>query len=148
VEKTFDIPALPGYEDAGIAYGGGSVWVAEWVAACCGAVFRLDSRTGAVEQTVRTGAPGPLLAENGRIWLALEDLVLIDAKKNLVAGSIHLGARPRAVAVGSGSLWAAVEDGRVVRISPQSGRVVQTIRVGGTPSGLAVDRDTVWVAIA
>jgi hypothetical protein len=146
VEKTFQIPALVS-DDAGIAFGNGSVWVAEWASACCGAVFRLDPRTGVVQHAIRTGAPGPLVAETGRVWLLLDDLVLIDAEKNLVAGSIHLGARPTALAVGSGSLWAAVEDGSVVRIDPQSGKVVQTIRVGGIPSGLAVDRDTVWVAV-
>jgi YVTN family beta-propeller protein len=147
VAKTFDVPALVGDEDAHIAYGEGSVWVAEWISACCGRIFRLGPRTGAVRQTIKVGAPGPLLVENGRVWLALDELVLIDAKNNLVSGSIPLGGRPLALAAGRDSLWAALNNGKVVRINPESREVVRTIQVGGTPSGIAIADGTVWVAV-
>lgn len=148
VERTFDLPALRGQDqDAYIAFGEGSVWVAAWSSGCCGTVVRLDPQTGAVKQTIKTAAPGPLLVDGGRVWLALGNLVEIDARDNLVAGSIDLGAAPVGLAKDRGSLWVAVDDGRVVRIEPESGRVVQTIRVGGKPSGIAVGGDTVWVAV-
>ena len=68
-----------------------------------------------------------------------------------VTGTIEVGAFPRAVAVGDGSVWATVDiadggsdDHQLVRIDPATGRIVSTITVFEA-GDVAVGHGDVWV---
>jgi YVTN family beta-propeller protein len=58
--------------------------------------------------------------------------------------------------VGAGSVWVtsdyrvdgAPEDVVVVRIDPQTNRVVETIAVGGHPIDVAATKSATWVSVA
>jgi serine/threonine-protein kinase len=65
----------------------------------------------------------------------------------VVDKTIDVGPEPRGVAAGFGSVWVAVGGAdSVVRIDPQSGKVIQTIDVGHGPEGITVGPKSVWVA--
>jgi streptogramin lyase len=97
------------------------------------------------------GAPVALAADDGGLWVAMGDggLVRIDAaslRSKPVAG---VGFSPEALAVGSGSIWAATDAG-VYRLDGDTGAVKAIIPIGGGSSEtldweiVAVD-DAVWV---
>ena len=62
---------------------------------------------------------------------------------------IKVGAEPRYLAVGAGSVWVTSYDsGDVYRIDPTTDKVVQRIAVGPGPQGISVDRHGVHVDAA
>jgi peptide/nickel transport system substrate-binding protein len=72
---------------------------------------------------------------------------VVDSSTAHVAGSVPLGAAPRSIAYGEGSVWATMPDqGSVSRIDPSTNTVQQTIEAGKGPSGIAVGDGFVWVA--
>jgi DNA-binding beta-propeller fold protein YncE len=70
----------------------------------------------------------------------------INPKKNQLAAIINL--EPGCcIAVGEGAVWATgVNSKRLLRIDPQSNKVVARIGVGDFPEGLAVAFGSVWVS--
>ena len=73
-------------------------------------------------------------------------LGLIDLERGTLIGSVPLGSRPGAVAIGEGGVWVTLPDrGTVVEIDPDTRAVVDTIPVGADPSGIAVGAGSVWV---
>jgi YVTN family beta-propeller protein len=83
------------------------------------ALWRLDPTNGRVAQTIPFGNPRP-------------------------------GYPPTmTVALGGGAIWVATyDDGKLVRINPQTGDVVATIHIGGHPSGVAFGANRVWVTVS
>ena len=102
-----------------MVYGAGAAWVGNWHD---NSVSRIDPATNRV-----VGSPIPI-------------------------GFHHAGN----LVVGAGDLWvtsdyranAAAEDVVVVRIGPQSNRVVETITVDGHPIDVAAAGGAVWVSVA
>ena len=73
-------------------------------------------------------------------------VAIIDPRSNRVTGQIAVGAGPRALALGNGSLWVAnTLDQNVSRVDLASGNVTRVIAVGGVPKSLAMGRNVVWV---
>jgi YVTN family beta-propeller protein len=73
-------------------------------------------------------------------------LAAIDVHSDRVTGVVAVGARPSAVAFGSGSLWVAnLDDQNISRVDPTMLRTVHTITVVGPPTGIAASADGVWV---
>ena len=74
-------------------------------------------------------------------------VALVDADEERVVGSVPVGRRPVAMAVGFGSIWVAnADDGTVSRIDPDRREVVRTIGIGAPAVDLAVGHDALWVA--
>jgi YVTN family beta-propeller protein len=74
-------------------------------------------------------------------------VAIIDAVSNEVQGSVPVGVRPSAVAVGHGAVWVGnLDDESVARINPNTRLVERSIALDSTPTGLAVGEGFVWAA--
>src|SRR5207248_10531412 len=61
-------------------------------------------------------------------------------------GQVSVGARPMAIASGSGSLWVANLDDRTIsRVDPTTLQTLGTIPVADPPTGIAAADGRVWV---
>jgi class 3 adenylate cyclase/DNA-binding beta-propeller fold protein YncE len=136
--------ASAGY--AGIAAGGGALWVAGNDANHT--VWRIDPATRLVTAIPLPFAPQAIAAGYGGTWVLDQrgdTVATIDWATNRLGQRIHVGLHPSAVAVGANFVWVANElGGTVSRIDPQQGRV-KNVRVGRHPIGLAVGLGAVWV---
>ena len=98
------------------------------LAAIAGAVVRLS---GSGSASVRVGA---------------DSLAVIDPRSNTVVGSAPVGARPGAIAFGSGSLWVAnMDDQNVSRVDPATLQTTRVLTVDGIPTGIAASTNAIWV---
>jgi YVTN family beta-propeller protein len=97
---------------------------------------------------------GPLLIEGGSLWVASfsyetgrkGDITRIDAATKRPVKYLRVGARPKALAFGHGSVWVANKDDETLtRIDPSTSRVTATIRLGFVPSSLVASTDAIWV---
>lgn len=71
----------------------------------------------------------------------------IDTRTDRVVGQVAVGARPSAIAFGSGSLWVAnLDDQSVSRVDPTTLRTLRTLPLRDTPTGIAAAGGGVWVA--
>jgi YVTN family beta-propeller protein len=74
-------------------------------------------------------------------------VALVDPQSNSVVDAVQVGARPRGVAVGEGSVWVANQDDKTLsRIDAATHDLVRTITLDATPTGVAVGLGAVWVA--
>jgi len=94
---------------------------------------------------------GTLLAtrreQSPAVHVLANSLAVIDPRSDEVVSVVPVGARPGAVAFGSGALWVAILDDRTVqRIDPETLAVTRTIPVGDAPTALAATTDDVWAA--
>ena len=81
------------------------------------------------------------------IELTPNTVAVIDPASNKVVGSVPVGVRPDAVAVGEGAIWVTnLDDRSLTRIDPDTRTVVRTIPLSATPTGVAVGANAVWVA--
>jgi peptide/nickel transport system substrate-binding protein len=132
---------------AGLAFGDGSVWVANTFD---GTVTRINARTGTVIRTIPVGGQAGQLAWGaGAVWVtdAADGTVSrIDPATGAVTDTIHVGNGPAGVAFGDGSVWAVNSlDGTVTRINPATRAVTHTIQVGSGAAGIAAGAGAVWV---
>ena len=147
--------------------GGGEILVTEtdvWVNDAEGGLLtRLVLATGEVGR-VGIRARGLVPAGERRIWVAADDparISLVDAASLRTFRSIRLGMPSvelfrRLLARGDGDLWTVVPvpgrteigegAGVVVRIDPETGKVVQRVRVGRTPWEIAYGVSALWVS--
>jgi YVTN family beta-propeller protein len=74
-------------------------------------------------------------------------VAIVDLESGELTGSVPLGSRPGAVAMGEGSVWIALPDrGAVIQIDTETMGITDTVPVGANPVGIAVSADSVWVA--
>jgi YVTN family beta-propeller protein len=144
-----DIPV--GERPSAIAYGFGSIWVAN---SDSGTVTRIDAKTKRVLATIGDGGDVSDLALGfGAVWVADGNsgtLTRLDPQSNTVGDTIRFGSsdplRPKPVfnvAVGAGSVWVTREPG-VLRIDPSTTRVTGTLRTRPA-TGIAVGGGRLWV---
>jgi DNA-binding SARP family transcriptional activator/DNA-binding beta-propeller fold protein YncE len=106
------------------------------------AILAHDPALEAPEAAVGVSRPARHAATTGP-----NSVVRIDPELNRVVGSVPVGRRPVAVAVGHGSVWVAnADDGTVSRIDPDSMAVVRTIGIAAAAIDLAIGPDSVWAA--
>ena len=83
------------------------------------------------------------------VTVAPNSLAVIDPLGDRVVAAVAVGARPGAVAFGSGSLWTAnLDDQTVSRIDPRTLRVLRAVALEGPPTGIAAAGDGLWVVQA
>ncbi len=58
---------------------------------------------------------------------------------------VQIGGQPQDAVLAGGSLWVTDFGGRVIRVDPRSGKVVERIAVGGHPQAIAAGDGAVWV---
>ena len=86
-----------------------------------------------------------------RLWFAIVLASFLPAAASAAApelrAKVRTGSGPCGAASGFGSVWVAVyATGRLVRIDPQTNRVVQRIRIARGVCPLAIAAGSVWVA--
>ena len=143
-----------------LATGEGALWaITGWE---LDTIERIDATTNAVVATIPLGRIGEthgwrygLAVGAGAIWvLAPTSLWRIDSTTKRYMGSVPLyhSAEDSSVATGEGAVWVASRDGTLLRVDPDSQRVVEIPL--GRPAyladrwdALAVGEGSVWVAI-
>ena len=165
------IASIPAPAVGGIAVGGGAVWVANMNPRT---VTRIDPATNAVVATIPLGEPDYLWGPT-RLAFAHDSLWALDGKSNSVlridpqasrvVASIPLGT-PTQVSTGalgivatSDAVWVAnrwptteAPGGSVVRIDPQSNRIVARLALGSNPEGfgptaITAGSSAIWVGV-
>src|SRR5829696_1190727 len=148
VAQTIPIPGPSGYSVTAIAFGLGSVWVAQ----AGGTVSRIDPATGAVGDPIIVGnEPSALAVGSEAVWVAnaLEDTVQrIDPDTNAVMATIRVPKRPGGIVAGAGMVWVTGSgDGTVSKIDPRTNEVVETREVGNSPVGAEASNGKLWVTV-
>ena len=95
------------------------------------------------------GVPTDVEATADATWVAtsLGTIVRVDPATNEPVARIDAGGSIVALERGLGALWAIdVFGARLLRIDPESDRIVRETRVDALPSGLAIGHGLVWVA--
>jgi hypothetical protein len=72
--------------------------------------------------------------------------VRVDARQEAIVRTYDVGGSPLGVAVADDGVWAASDDGTVVRIDPET-NVVASVVVGGAPRVVDVGAAEVWVSV-
>ena len=141
--------AAVGSQPTAVAYGEGSVWVANYLDRT---IQRIDPRTNVAGSGFGglSGNPTGIAVGGGFAWVTTfqgEELTQIDPANNL-AKPLAVPTGSRAVAFGEGAVWVVNDvQGTVIRIDPmtQSLRSIE-LPAGAAPSGVAVGGGSVWVA--
>jgi streptogramin lyase len=135
---------------AGVAVGGGAVWVASRVDPPV--VYRIDPKTKQVAATIDSGHPtsGAVTYQDPYLWAANADgyLTRIDSRTNR-ATAFDVGSPEWPVLVSDGqSIWiSAPLDNLVARFNPATGAITRTVPTGGSrPQGFAFLGSDIWVA--
>jgi DNA-binding beta-propeller fold protein YncE len=155
LERVSGIP----HHRGGPAVGEGSVWVHVG-----GKVLRIDPKTAKVVATIPThGSLGSIAFGAGAVW-ALEQshlwpnsenlLSRIDPSSNQVTKTIHIGSGAFSVAVGEGAVWVTQSEpdtasvpapGKLLRIEPQSLRIVRAIPLWRRPGKVVIAAGSLWI---
>lgn len=132
-----------------LAAGAGAVWV---TLPNADSIVRIDPDTNTVVARVHLSQqPCAFLAAGKRtVWAAgghcSGSVMRINSRRNAPAGVVTSMSAPVGVVVGFGSVWVADLDARqIVRIDPNTERVVGRLPVRGLPVRLAVGFGSLWV---
>jgi virginiamycin B lyase len=126
----------------------------DWVLNCAdGILERRDTKTAAVEKTIKTGAAAHaragLAVSPDSVWLFTDEkttLSRVDPAENKIVAEMRLGAGCNSIAFGETSLWVTCpSEKRVLRIDPLLNVVSQRIEVSAEPFSIAVGEGSVWV---
>jgi YVTN family beta-propeller protein len=143
-----------GTRPGGIAFGSGSLWVANLDDRT---ISRVDPKTlnrlGAI--TVG-GPPTGIAAAGGRVWVVVSSATAtsvsarrIDPQFNRIDQKVPIGnvvpGSPGAVAAQGDVLWIAPYSGELTRLDPQTGRVVEHVDPNAAPAGIGGGARAVWV---
>jgi YVTN family beta-propeller protein len=139
-----------GVRPEAIAYGAGSLWVANRAG---NTVVRVDPKHDRILETIQVaGAPTALTVTGRDVWVAsfnADSVWRINADSGTVVRPIQVGIRPAAIVGDEAGVWVANSgDNTVQRLDPITGNADAPIGVGNGPDGLALDRKTLWVANA
>jgi virginiamycin B lyase len=131
----------------------GAVWIASRGEGERGVLLRVDpARQRVVAEVPVDGVPTAVAAGPTTAWVATAGgrVLVVDAKRNRVTGSVNSGGGPllgfsQTIALGGGGVWLAEPFAeQVVRIDPANRRVVARIQAGAA-TNLAVGQGAVWV---
>jgi YVTN family beta-propeller protein len=121
-------------------------------------VARIDPRRRRVVQTIGIGAPPSSLAfGEGALWIATGSagtIVKVDPVSGTIVETLDLaGSRfapdpTFAVAAGFGAVWVASGADAVLRVDPETSRVVRRVATPAVPIALTLGTYAVWAALA
>ena len=150
VQRTVPLASIP----TDLAVGRTAVWTTNPLGAASGTVSRVDERTGETRDVTIRGAdvadlfapstPNALaLDDGGGTWTNTVHGQLVRIKRGQVRDfDIGRGHSIDGIAFGAGSIWIASSvDDTVIRVDPQTGRVIKTISISterGPPPGRGV----------
>jgi len=126
----------------------------DWALDCAdGILERRDTKTGAVEKAVKTGAAAHartgLAVTADSVWVFTDEkttLSRVDPADNKIVAEMRLSAGCNSIAFGETSLWVTCpSEKRVLRIDPLLNVVNQRIEVSAEPFSVAVGEGSVWV---
>lgn len=138
--------------------GFGSVWVTNGED---GTVTRIDPANNSVLDTITVGpVPYQLAAAGGGMWVATQDAaVKIDPLSDRVTRRVPFPHSPNTktpdmagvgLAADERGVWVSTAVGTVLRLRPDDGRLVATIRIlpaaHTSPGAVAIDGNSVWVS--
>ena len=93
-----------------------------WASNETGGIFRMDPKTGAIENEIDMANPSRLLATTDAIWFTSYPTGVvgrIDPATNEVVYKVQLGGNPNGITEGFGSIWVSdTANGRLFRIDP------------------------------
>ena len=133
-----------------IVWDGEAVWVANMGSRT---VSRIDPATNSVTDSVYVQTPVFALAVGGgRLWMTSlgtsafpGNLAWVDLATRRLGGRTFVATTPEGVAWDGSYVWVTALSGKVQRIDPQSGQVLETLDVGGWPFGIVFDARWMWV---
>jgi DNA-binding SARP family transcriptional activator/outer membrane protein assembly factor BamB len=147
-----------------IAYGDDALWVAAGVAG--EQLARLDPRTGGaldrvgVDHVGRVASLGVLAAAAGALWgrpFSYTTLFKFDANTGSVLAAVPAEAAAAGIALGDNALWVVLSDNALLRVNPESARVVKRLRLPLDVTLAGLDRaatgtvvageDAVWILV-
>ena len=147
VSKRFEVP---GGNGTGIAFGDGSLWLAQGLD-----IARIDPRTGTVIHKIADtpGQPNQeswLVFADGDLWSAQASAGIvdkIDPVSNARVARASLDGWLSDLAVGGGFVWVSkVPDGVVYKLSPDDLSVLASVPAGADPERISATGTEVWVA--
>jgi virginiamycin B lyase len=131
----------------GVAFGDGSIWVANFDG---GELDRVDPASNAVVARIPVGGQpvGPTVSGDGTVWVSNFDgsVERIDPATNTVAARIVVGGKAEATVVAFGLVWSTNNDGTIATIDPATNQVVGTrVTVDQDVDAIAPAQDGLWV---
>jgi virginiamycin B lyase len=140
---------LPGEACAGLAVGGGSLWVP--LCTQKPSLAKIDLKNNAVTAIYPVGPPaaeGGIAYGAGSVWLIIDklgSLARIDPASGTVLGTFHVPAGSYNPAFLDGTVWVTHADGAdVTGIDAASGKSIATVVTGPNPRFLTVGAGAVW----
>jgi YVTN family beta-propeller protein len=144
-----------GTRPSAIAYGSGSLWVANLDDQTVSRVDPLKLRT--LRTLPVTAPPTDIAAARGRVWVATSaptarfvSVSGIDPQFNVIGRAIRVGnvvpGSPAALEAREASLWVAPYSGPLTRVDPQTRRVVRELDPNAAPAGIGLGDDAVWLS--
>jgi peptide/nickel transport system substrate-binding protein len=146
-----------GAPPASIAYGSGSLWVANLDDQ---SVTRIDPATHTVAKTLPVvDTPTGLATSPGAVWVVGANptrtsvtVRRVDPQFDTVTEKMRIGnvmpGGPGSVATRGSAVWVAPSSGLLSRLNPQSAQVLQRIDPNGGQTAVAVGPDAVWITDA
>jgi len=125
---------------------------ADWLMNCAnGTLSRLDSKSGEVVKTIKTGAAkvrAGLAISADSVWVftdAKTTLSRIDPVENKVVAEMRLPAGCTSITFGEAALWVTCpSENRVLRIDPLLNVITQRIEVAAEPVAIAAGQGSIW----
>jgi YVTN family beta-propeller protein len=144
-----------GLRPSAIAYGSGSLWVANLDDQT---VSRVDPSKLRTLRTLPVAAPPTdIAAVGGGVWVVSSaptarfvSVSRIDPQFNAIGRAIRIGnvvpGSPAALEAREASLWVAPYSGLLTRLDSQTRRVVREVDPNAAPAGIGVGDDAVWLS--
>src|SRR5262245_8585500 len=131
----------------GVAFGDGSIWVANFGS---GELDRVDPASKAVVARIVVGGEpvGPAVAADGTVWVSNFDgsVERIDPGTNAVTARVVVGGEAEATAGAFGLVWSTNNDGTIATIDPATNQVVgPRVAVDQDVDAIAPAQDGMWV---
>jgi YVTN family beta-propeller protein len=140
-----------GTTPCGIAFAGGSVWVARLGT---NDLVRVDPASGRITKRIPVGGQiWDMEADGDVVWISDQSqgqVVRLDARSGRITARQPAGAMPSGMAVANGQVWIAnTAEHTVSRLDPVTAKVVERVPVGHAgPTWFAADGSDLWVTSA
>ena len=143
-----------GTRPGGIAYGAGSLWVANLDDQ---SVSRVDPKTLSTVRAISVGGPPTGIAfAAGRAWVVFSDPTKtfvtarsLDPQFDEFGRPVRIGnvapGTAAAAAANRDTLWVAPLSGELTQLDPGTGRIIRRVNPNSGPTGIAIGSRAVWM---